>query len=119
MIAASGAGTLVTGLATGTPAGGFFALFGLGMLLIIGGHLALSAGLRRAGVLRSWWAMPLVAAIAALVAVSVPLDPWHDLGLVAFELAWVVFGAQLVRRASRTAPGRTYLEDRHVSQPVN
>src|SRR5688500_4363048 len=29
MIAASGVGTLVTGLVTGTPEGGFFALFGL------------------------------------------------------------------------------------------
>lgn len=119
LIAASGAGTLATGLMSGTPAEGFFALFGLGMLLIIGGHIALSVGLRRAGVLRSWWAMPLIAAVAALVAVGVPLDPWHDLGLVAFELAWVVFGAELVRRASRSAPGRTYREDRHVSQPVN
>jgi hypothetical protein len=118
LIAASGAGTLVTGLVSGTPAGGFFALFGLGMLLIIGGHIALSVGLRRAGVLRSWWVTPLVAAVAALVAVGVPLDPWHDLGLVAFEAAWVVFGAQLVRRAGRTAPGRSHRE-RQVSHSAS
>lgn len=118
-IAASGVGTLVTGLMSGTPAGGFFALFGLGMLLIIGGHIALSFGLRRAGVLRSWWPMPLVAATAALVAVGVPLDPWHDLGLVAFELTWVVFGAQLVRRAGRTIQGVTSRQYGQVSRPAN
>ena len=118
LIAASGAGTLVTGLVSGTPAEGSFVLFGIGMLLIIGGHIALSIGLRRAGVLRSWWAMPLVAAGAALVAVAVPLDPWHDLGMVAFEAAWLVFGAQLVRRASRTAPGRPY-RDRQVSHSAS
>ncbi|MEX0790995.1 MAG: hypothetical protein WD178_09500 [Actinomycetota bacterium] len=118
LIAASGAGTLVTGLVRGIPAEGSFVLFGLGMLLIIGGHIALSLGLRRAGVLRSWWALPLVAAVSALVAVGVPLDPWHDLGMVAFEAAWIVFGAQLVRRASRTAPGRSY-RDRQVSHSAS
>ena len=118
LIAASGAGTLLTGLLSGVPAGGAFVLFGLGMLLVIGGHIALSVGLRRAGVLRSWWATPLVAAVAALVAVGVPLDPWHDLGMVAFEAAWAVFGAQLVRRAARTSRARSY-RDRQVSHSAS
>ena len=115
LIAASGVGTLATGLAAGTPAGGWFALFGLGMLLIIGGHLALAAGLRKAGVLRSWWRLPMLAALAALVAVGVPLDPWHDLGLLFFEIAWAAFGVHLVGRARQAAPAVGTSNARRVS----
>jgi hypothetical protein len=116
LVAASGLGTLVTGLASGTPAEASFVLFGLGMLLIIGGHTALSFGLRRAGVLRSWWPVPVVAALAALVAIGVPLDPWHDLGLSLFELSWIAFGVQLIGRARRTSRAVDSTGYRRVSQ---
>lgn len=107
LLVAFGIGLLTTGLATGSPAEASFVLFGLGYLLTIGGHIALSLGLRRAGALRSWWTAPLAAAGGALVAILVFVDPWHDLGLFIFNAAWVLIGVHLITRARQaTAPVR-------------
>lgn len=99
LLVAFGIGVLTTGLATGSPAEASFVLFGLGYLLTIVGHIALSMSLRRAGALRSWWTAPLVAAGGALVAIVVFVDPWHDLGLFTFNAAWVLLGVYLITRA--------------------
>lgn len=103
LLVAFGTVILTTGLITGAPAEASFVLFGLGFLLTMVGQITLSVGLRRAGVLRSWWLAPLVAAGGALVAVVVFTDPWHDLGLFTFNAAWVLLGIHLINRARHSA----------------
>jgi hypothetical protein len=78
-----------------------FVLFGLGFLLLFVGHLLLAAGLRDA--LGRAWVLPLVGAAGILVAITLDVDPIHDLGLFVFEGAWVALGVVLLRRAK---PGR-------------
>lgn len=71
-----------------------FALFGLGFLLAIVGHLLFARGLRSLGRV---WLFPLVAAAGAVAAIVIPVDPYHDIGLVVFEAAWVGLGLTLLR----------------------
>jgi hypothetical protein len=101
-------------------------MFGLGMLFIIAEHLALGVGLRKAGRRPVLVAPAAGGGAGALVAVGVPLDPWHDLGLLFFELSWVAFGVHLVGRArhavpavrSPTAPGFRPLVSRSAERVV-
>lgn len=72
-----------------------FALFGLGFLLAIVGHLLFARGLRSR--LGRGWLFPLVAAAGAVAAIVIPVDPYHDIGLVMFEAAWVGLGLTLLR----------------------
>jgi hypothetical protein len=101
LLTAFGIVHLATALVTGTPAEGSFILFGFGMLLIIVGHVALSVGLYRSGVLRSWSLAPLAAAGGVLVAIVVPTDLWHHMGLFFFDAGWVALGAHLIVRSRR------------------
>jgi hypothetical protein len=41
-------------------------------------------------------------AAAALAAIVIPLDPWHDVALFAFDASWTGLGAVLLRSARRT-----------------
>lgn len=73
-----------------------FILFLLGFLFLIIGQPLMAFALRRFG---SWlWAAPLVGMVGAIVAISVGVDPIHDIGLFVFEGAWVAFGTALLRR---------------------
>jgi hypothetical protein len=89
-----------------------FALFGLGMLLVIAGQLLFASGLRM--VVGAAWLLPIVAALGAVVALStdayLTVGAWHlpsthDIGLFVFEAAWVALGVALLgsRRGVRTA----------------
>jgi hypothetical protein len=89
-----------------------FALFGLGMLLVIAGQLLFASGLR--SVAGAAWPLPIVAAFGAVVALStdayLTVGSWHfpsthDLGLFVFEAAWVALGAALLVRPGRQAAG--------------
>jgi hypothetical protein len=80
-----------------------FALFGLGMLLVIAGQLLFASGLRT--VVGAAWPLPIVAALGAVVALSTDvylavgsrhLPSTHDIGLFVFEAAWVALGAALL-----------------------
>lgn len=87
-----------TGITQGAPLEASFALFGLGLLLLVIGQTTFAIAMRRRGVLGAFWLAPLVGAIGALVAVVVFVDPWHDLGLFTFHAAWVALGIRLIAR---------------------
>jgi len=79
-----------------------FVLFGLGFLLLFVGHLLIATGLRDA--LGRAWILPLVGATGILVAITLNIDPIHDIGLFVFEGAWVALGIALLRRERRRQP---------------
>jgi hypothetical protein len=74
---------------------GDFILFGLGFLLLFVGQILIATGLR--GALRRAWILPLVGAAGILVAITLNVDPIHDVGLFVFEGAWVALGIALLR----------------------
>jgi hypothetical protein len=87
----------VTAAVNGKPLEAAFLLFALGFLALIGGAVLLGIAVRRAGVLRAA-AVPLwFAAASAVAAIVVPLDPWHDVALFAFDASWIGLGAILLR----------------------
>ena len=103
LLSAAGAGllllfsltVLVTGLANGSPAGLSFVVFGLGMLLLSVGPVILGLGLRRR--LGGVSVLLVLAGLAAFAVIAVPVDPWHDVSLVAMCAAWSGFGVLLRR----------------------
>lgn len=72
------------------------ALFALGFLLVLVGQLVFARDLRPA--LGRAWVLPLVAVAGLIVALSLDVDPIHDIGLFVFEGAWVALGLALLRR---------------------
>jgi hypothetical protein len=83
---------LVTGLATGRPWEAAFWLFLLGFLLIIVGA-------------EGWyWAAAPVAGAGALVAVLTE-SPLHEVGLFAFDLAWIGLGLGLLATPAAVRQG--------------
>jgi hypothetical protein len=60
-----------------------FILFGLGFLLLFFGHLLIAPGLRET--LGRAWLLPFVGAAGILVAITLDVDPIHDIGLFVFE----------------------------------
>jgi hypothetical protein len=74
---------------------GNFILFGLGFLLLFVGQVLTATGLREA--LGHAWILPLIGAAGILVAITLDVDPIHDLGLFVFEGAWVALGVALLR----------------------
>jgi hypothetical protein len=83
---------LVTGLA-GRPLEASFVTFAVGLLLSAAGALTAGVAGRRP--------LLVVAGAGALVALMAPADPWHDLGLLAFCLAWSVDGGTRLRTVHR------------------
>jgi hypothetical protein len=92
LLTAFGVVVLVTGMA-GQPLEASFLVFALGLLLSAAGALTAAIAGRR----------PLlgVAGVGALVALLAPGDPWHDLGLLGFCLAWAADGAVRLRAGGR------------------
>jgi hypothetical protein len=84
---------LITVALTGDIPGNFI-LFGLGFLLLFVGHVLIAFGLRDA--LGHAWMLPLVGAAGILVAITLDVDPIHDIGLFVFEGAWVAIGIALL-----------------------
>ena len=89
---------VITVAVTGDVPGNFI-LFGLGFLLLFVGHLLIATGLRDA--LGRAWLLPLVAAAGIIVAITLNVDPIHDIGLFVFEGAWVALGVALLLGAER------------------
>jgi hypothetical protein len=96
LLCAFGLAVLVAGLVSGRPVEASFLLFALGLLLTAVGQTMLALGLRRTGSPGRWSLALLVAAAAALAAVLVFSDPWHDLALFTFDAAWVALGLRLL-----------------------
>jgi hypothetical protein len=82
---------------------GNFILFGLGFLLLFVGHVLIATGLR--GALGRAWVLPLVGAAGILVAITLDIDPIHDIGLFVFEGAWVALGIALLHRERQHRAG--------------
>jgi hypothetical protein len=72
-----------------------FILFGFGFLLLFVGHLLIAPGLRHT--LGRAWMLPWVGAGGILVAITLDVDPIHDMGLFIFEGAWIALGVTLLR----------------------
>jgi hypothetical protein len=98
-----GVQALITVTVTGDIPGNFV-LFALGFLGLFVGHLLIAPGLR--DTLGRAWILPLVGAAGILVAITLDVDPIHDIGLFVFEGAWVALGVVLLRAEHRpgTAP---------------
>ena len=77
-------------------------MFGLGFLLLFVGHVLIAPGLRDP--LGRAWILPLVGAVGILVAITLDVDPIHDIGLFVFEGAWVAIGIALLRTEGRRQP---------------
>jgi len=82
-----------------------FVLFALGFALLFLGHLAIAPGLR--DTLGRAWMLPLVGAAGILVAITLDVDPVHDIGLFVFEGAWVALGVALLRQRADVGPDAT------------
>lgn len=76
-----------------------FIFFGVGFVLLVVGHLLFARELRPA--LGRAWLLPILAASGAFVALAVEADPAHDIGLFAFEGAWITLGVALLRAERR------------------
>ena len=85
LLVAFGVVHLVTGAVTGAPAEASFLLFALGLVLSVVGQVLTGLHLRRTCRVGGWWVALPVAASGLLAGVLVPADPWHDLGLFAFD----------------------------------
>ena len=101
LLTAFGIVGLGTALVAGSPAEWSFLLFAVGLLLLVVGAVPLALGLRP-GVPR-WWTAVLVAGAGAAVALLAEADPWHDLGLFVFFLAWALLGVAWTQRSRRSA----------------
>jgi hypothetical protein len=94
LLTAFGVVVLVTGLG-GRPLEVSFLAFALGLLMSAAGALTAGIAGRRP--------LLVVAGIGALVALLAPGDPWHDLGLLGFCLAWAADGAVRLGARDRVA----------------
>lgn len=98
MLAVFGALVLVTGVVSGSPLEASFLAFALGLLLLSIGPVVWGLSLRRQTPEPGVWQMLVVAGAMAFASIAIPLDPWHDVSLVAMFLAWSVIGVLLLRR---------------------
>ena len=97
MLAVFGALVLGTGVASGSPLEASFLAFALGLLLLSIGQVVWGLSLRRQPPAPGVGQMLVVAGVMALASIAIPLDPWHDVSLVAMFLAWSVIGVLLLR----------------------
>ena len=106
LLAAFGPVAAVTALVDGAPAEWSFLLFALGMLSFVPGAIFLALGLRRAGAPRGVWVAVMVAAGGVVLALVASADPWHDLGLFGFYVAWAAVGLRLLSGGRAVSTGR-------------
>ena len=99
-------GAAVTAALSGKPLEAVFLLFALGFLALIVGAVMLGTAVRRAGVLTRAAGPLWLAATSAVAAIVVPVDPWHDVALFAFDATWIGLGAALLRGSRRGASQR-------------
>lgn len=106
MLALFGVLVLLTGVVSGSPLETAFLAFALGLLLLSIGQVVWGLSLRRQSPAPGVWQVLLVAGVMAFASIAIPLDPWHDVTLVAMFLAWPVIGVLLLRyrAVSNTAP---------------
>lgn len=91
---------LVTGVVSGSPLEASFLAFALGLLLLSIGQAVWGLSLRRHTPAPGVSPMLVVAGVLAFGSIAIPLDPWHDVALVAMFLTWSVIGVLLLRRGT-------------------
>ena len=79
-----------------------FILFAFGFLLVLVGQLLFARDLRPA--LGRGWFLPIVGVAGLIVALSLDVDPIHDIGLFVFEGVWVALGVALLRKERQPGP---------------
>lgn len=104
MLALFGVVYLVGGLITRETIEAAFLLFALGFLALIVAQVPLAIGLRRGGLVGAGWVAPLAGFAAAVVAVAIPADPFHDLGLFLYFGSWVALGGSVLARSAARSP---------------
>jgi hypothetical protein len=95
------AGAAITAALSGKPLEAVFLLFALGFLALIVGAVMLGTAVWLTGVLGAARVPLWFGAASALAAIVVPLDPWHDVALFAFDASWAGLGAVLLRDSRR------------------
>lgn len=89
----------VSAVRTAQPPGYTFVFFALGLLLSVIGPVLLGTGLRHAGWLGPGRFLPFAVAGGTVLAL-VPMDPWHDIGLLILGISWAGLGiSMLLHRA--------------------
>jgi len=73
-----------------------FLLFAIGFLLVLVGQLLFARDLRPA--LARAWVLPIVGVVGLVVALTLDIDPIHDIGLFVLEGAWVGLGVAILAR---------------------
>jgi drug/metabolite transporter (DMT)-like permease len=94
--------TAVISLARTGDAPNTFVLFLFGFLFILVGQLLFARDLRPT--LGRGWLLPIAAVVGLVVALGAGDNPVHDVGLFAFEAAWVTLGVALLRAGRRRQP---------------
>lgn len=106
LLALFGAMVLVTGVVSGSPLEVSFLAFALGLLLLSIGQVLWGLSLRRQSPAPGVWQLLVCAGVTAFASIAIPLDPWHEVSLVAMFLAWSAIGVLLLRHqtAGQVAP---------------
>lgn len=98
---------LVTSLLRGSPLEASFVAFLLGMLLLAVGPVTWGLSLSRRPPAPGVWHLLLLSGVAALGAIAIEADPWHDISLTVMFATWSGLGIVLLRQADQPAPERT------------
>lgn len=97
LLALFGCMVLASGLISGSPLEVSFLAFALGLLLLSIGQVLWGLSLRRQSPVPGVWQLLVLAGVTAFASIAIPLDPWHEVGLVAMFLAWSVIGLLMLR----------------------
>jgi hypothetical protein len=79
----------------------FWALYLIGMLILIIGCPMYGLALRRSPLLGSAWMLLVVAGAGAALAAMAEADPYHDIGLFIYFAAWIVLGWSALSRTEQ------------------
>jgi hypothetical protein len=79
----------------------FWALYLLGMLILIIGCPMYGLALRRSPLLGSAWMLLVVAGASVAIAAMAEADPYHDIGLFIYFAAWIVIGWSALSRTEQ------------------
>jgi hypothetical protein len=85
----------LAGVFTGTYYEGAFVLVLVAFPLLIAGNLTLAWAARGSYVPRGTWILLGIGAIGLTVALLAEVDPFHDLGFLAFFGTWIILGISL------------------------
>jgi hypothetical protein len=114
LLVAFGMTGLITSVLNGSPLEASFIAFILGMLLLSVGPMTWGLSLRRRSPTAGVWQILLLSGVAALTALALEADPWHDVALVVMFASWTALGVLLLRRGGHSASGVPGRADAHA-----